>query len=140
MAKVNKDVSGPSVPCTVDEQVLSAPFVCVLSLLGENTMKDNEDEQPHQNESNVGVRISKEEDVSKGVPCPVACSKVKNEDESTANRVDPEEPAPHVSINMTVNNNHEGSEEAPGSSCYTSMGLLAPNISIDPVAIVVGLR
>ena len=79
------------------------------------------------------MRESKEEDISKGVPCPVACSEVKNEYEGTANRVDPEEPAPHVSINMTVNNDHEGGEEAPGSSCNPSMGLLAPNLSIDIV-------
>ena len=47
MAKVNEDVSGPSVPLAVDERIFSAPFVCILSLLGPNTMKDNEDEQPH---------------------------------------------------------------------------------------------
>jgi hypothetical protein len=76
------------------------------------------------------VRVSKEEYVSKGVPGPVAGTEVEHEDECAADGVDPEEPAPHVAVNVTVHYDHEYGEGAPCEPGDPCMRLLAPDASI----------
>ena len=107
MANQNEDIASNSVPLSITNGSHCVPFRVPLGPFGDNTVNHDDDEHPHEWEDNIRVLCVVNEPVVVSMESPEAGSEVEDPNEGAANSVNPEEVAPHETVDMSIHDNHD---------------------------------
>jgi len=138
---MNEEVSSISVPCSMSEVVHGVPSIFSPLLLDAYTVQYDGNDAEKEWCNNPEMNILDQELPGESIESVDGSCGVETQNYSSTDSMNPEEPAPHVSIYVSIYNYHERSCETPSSLCNPSMSLFGEHrlIHVYPIATAIGI-